>query len=38
MLHGEANSCDRPRFVGLRNYCHMDWYYDKIDEIELLRG
>ena len=37
MLHGEANSCDRSQFVGLRNDCHMDWY-DKSNELDSLEN
>jgi hypothetical protein len=35
MLHVEANSCDRPQFVGLRIYCRMDWQ-GKSNEIEKI--
>ena len=35
MLHDQANSCDRPQFVGLRNCCRMDWY-DMNDENESV--
>jgi hypothetical protein len=37
MLHVEANSCDRPQFVGLRIYCRMDWQR-KSNEIEKNRS
>ena len=37
MLHAEVNSCDRPQFVGLRNYCRMDWWGNSI-EIERMRA